>query len=51
MVVKDVWIHRKTPEAEIFKMAPASACDKCSSACEMGSGFLADGDLDKDIIN
>ena len=47
MPLKHDWIERKTPEKKVLELAPACACDKCSSACEMGSGFLADGDLDK----
>tara|TARA_B100001971_G_C18109792_1_gene493532 strand:- start:436 stop:951 length:516 start_codon:yes stop_codon:yes gene_type:complete len=38
-------ITRATSQKEILSLAPACKCSACSHGCSMGSGFLADADV------
>lgn len=40
-------ISKSTPLAEILKLAPPCSCKACNHGCIMGSGSLAEGDIEK----
>ena len=40
-------ITRQTSQETIIKLAPACSCSHCQHGCRMGSGFFANGEVEK----